>query len=150
MRCVRVPIIIATGAEYRQLAIENASRFLGTGYLLRGDGDRSQALRDEGKLIVVGGGNSAGQAAVFLASKCRHVHLKTVPVFVPWPAGPVLSVLLYRSAEEMKRMDFPIVNRFSSTQKGNTMKRRMFVLEHLFLFSASGRLQQTSSAGTGK
>jgi thioredoxin reductase (NADPH) len=67
-------IIIATGAEYRQLAIENASRFLGTGVYYAATA--TEVRRCEMKeVIVVGGGNSAGQAAVFLASKCRHVHL---------------------------------------------------------------------------
>ena len=67
-------IIIATGAEYRQLAIENASRFLGVGLYYAATA--TEARRCEMKeVIVVGGGNSAGQAAVYLASKCRHVHL---------------------------------------------------------------------------
>jgi thioredoxin reductase (NADPH) len=67
-------IIIATGAEYRQLAIENASRFLGTGIYYAATA--TEVRRCENKeVIVVGGGNSAGQAAVFLAGKCRHVHL---------------------------------------------------------------------------
>ncbi len=67
-------IIIATGAEYRQLAIENASRFLGTGIYYAATA--TEARRCEMKeAIVVGGGNSAGQAAVYLASRCSHVHL---------------------------------------------------------------------------
>jgi thioredoxin reductase (NADPH) len=67
-------IIIATGAEYRQLAIEHASRFLGTGLYYAATA--TEVRRCEMKeVIVVGGGNSAGQAAVFLAGKCSHVHL---------------------------------------------------------------------------
>jgi len=67
-------IIIATGAEYRQLAIEHASRFLGTGIYYAATA--TEVRRCEMKeVIVVGGGNSAGQAAVYLAGKCRHVHL---------------------------------------------------------------------------
>jgi len=67
-------IIIATGAEYRQLAIENASRFLGVGIYYAATA--TEARRCETKdVIVVGGGNSAGQAVVYLAGKCRHVHL---------------------------------------------------------------------------
>jgi len=67
-------IIIATGAEYRQLGIDNASRFLGTGIYYAATA--TEARRCEMKdVIVVGGGNSAGQAAVYLAGKCRHVHL---------------------------------------------------------------------------
>lgn len=67
-------IIIATGAEYRQLAIDNASRFLGTGIYYAATA--TEARRCEMKeVIVVGGGNSAGQAAVYLAGKCLQVHL---------------------------------------------------------------------------
>jgi thioredoxin reductase (NADPH) len=67
-------IIIATGAEYRQLALEHASRFLGTGLYYAATA--TEVRRCEMKeVIVVGGGNSAGQAAVYLAGKCRHVHL---------------------------------------------------------------------------
>jgi thioredoxin reductase (NADPH) len=67
-------IIIATGAEYRQLSMENASRFLGTGiyYAATNTEVRRCEMKD---VIVVGGGNSAGQAAVFLAGRCRQVHL---------------------------------------------------------------------------
>jgi len=67
-------IIIATGAEYRQIATENASRFLGTGiyYAATNTEVRRCEMKD---VIVVGGGNSAGQAAVFLAGRCSHVHL---------------------------------------------------------------------------
>jgi len=67
-------IIIATGAEYRQLTLPNASRFVGTGIYYAATA--TEARRCEAKeVIVVGGGNSAGQAAVFLAGSCRHVHL---------------------------------------------------------------------------
>jgi len=67
-------IVIATGAEYRQIAIEDAPRFLGLGlyYAATATEVRRCEMQD---VIVVGGGNSAGQAAVFLAGKCRHVHL---------------------------------------------------------------------------
>ena len=67
-------IVIATGAEYRRLAIENVARFLGTGvyYAATNTEVRRCEMRD---VIVVGGGNSAGQAAVFLAGRCSHVHL---------------------------------------------------------------------------
>ena len=67
-------IIIATGAEYRQLAIDNASRFLGTGVYYAATATEVRRCEMQ-EVIVVGGGNSAGQAAVYLAGKCRHVHL---------------------------------------------------------------------------
>jgi len=67
-------IIIATGAEYRQLAIENASRFLGTGIYYAATATEARRCEMQ-EVIVVGGGNSAGQAAVYLASRCRQVQL---------------------------------------------------------------------------
>jgi thioredoxin reductase (NADPH) len=67
-------IIIATGAEYRQLSIENASHYLGVGIYYAASAIEARRCERQ-EVIVVGGGNSAGQAAVFLAGKCRHVHL---------------------------------------------------------------------------
>ncbi|MGB8435427.1 MAG: FAD-dependent oxidoreductase [Burkholderiales bacterium] len=67
-------IVVATGAEYRRIDIENLSRFVGTGVYYAATHLEAQLCRDE-EVIVVGGGNSAGQAAVFLAGACRHVHL---------------------------------------------------------------------------
>ena len=67
-------VIVATGAEYRQLTLANASRFLGTGIYYAATSTEARRCGTQ-EVIVVGGGNSAGQAAVFLASKCRHVHL---------------------------------------------------------------------------
>jgi thioredoxin reductase (NADPH) len=67
-------IIIASGAEYRQLALENVNRFLGVGIYYAATFVEAQLCKDE-DIVIVGGGNSAGQAAVFLATSCRHVHV---------------------------------------------------------------------------
>ncbi len=67
-------IIIATGADYRQLAIDNAPRFLGIGIYFAATATEVRRCESQ-DVVVVGGGNSAGQAAVYLAGKCRHVHL---------------------------------------------------------------------------
>ncbi len=67
-------IIIATGADYRQLAIDNAPRFLGMGIYYAATATEVRRCGSQ-DVIVVGGGNSAGQAAVYLAGKCRQVHL---------------------------------------------------------------------------
>jgi thioredoxin reductase (NADPH) len=66
--------IIASGARYRQLALENVSRFLGVGVYYAATYVEAKLCKDE-DVVIVGGGNSAGQAAVFLATNCRHVHL---------------------------------------------------------------------------
>jgi thioredoxin reductase (NADPH) len=67
-------VVIATGAEYRRLPLDNLDRFLGVGVYFAATNIEAQLCTDE-EVCVVGGGNSAGQAAVFLASKCTRVHL---------------------------------------------------------------------------
>ena len=71
----RVParaVMIATGAKYRKLAVENLSRFEGVGVYYGATFIEAQLCKDE-EVSVVGGGNSAGQAAVFLAESAKHV-----------------------------------------------------------------------------
>ena len=73
----RVParaVIIATGAEYRRLALENLTRFEGAGLYYGATFVEAQLCQDE-DVTIIGGGNSAGQAAVFLAQTARHVHM---------------------------------------------------------------------------
>ena len=67
-------LIVASGAEYRKLAIENLSRFEGTGVYYGATPMEGQLCEGE-EVVVVGGGNSAGQAAVFLSGKAKHVHV---------------------------------------------------------------------------
>jgi len=67
-------VIIATGAEYRKLKLNNLQRFEGMGVYYGATFLESQLCQGE-EVIVVGGGNSAGQAAVFLAEYARHVHI---------------------------------------------------------------------------
>jgi thioredoxin reductase (NADPH) len=67
-------VILATGAEYRTLALPGLSRFLGAGVYHGATFMEAQLCLDE-EVIVIGGGNSAGQAAVFLAQTARKVHM---------------------------------------------------------------------------
>jgi len=67
-------VVIATGAEYRRPAIASLSRFEGAGVYYSATFMESQLCSGE-EVIVVGGGNSAGQAAVFLSRSARHVHM---------------------------------------------------------------------------
>jgi thioredoxin reductase (NADPH) len=73
----RIPartVIIATGAEYRKLPIDNISQFEGSGIYYGATFIESQLCEGE-EVVVVGGGNSAGQAAVFLAQTARKVNV---------------------------------------------------------------------------
>ncbi len=67
-------VVIATGAAYRRLSVINLERFEGAGVYYGATSIEAQLCRAE-EVIVVGGGNSAGQAAVFLAETARLVHL---------------------------------------------------------------------------
>ena len=67
-------IIVASGVEYRKLALSNIEHFHGVGIYYAATYIEAQLCKDE-DIVIVGGGNSAGQAAVFLASTCKHVHL---------------------------------------------------------------------------
>src|SRR5262249_29609996 len=67
-------VVIATGAQYRKPSVQDLSRFEGAGVYYAATGMEAQLCAGE-EIIIVGGGNSAGQAAVFLAESCRHVHV---------------------------------------------------------------------------
>ena len=67
-------IIIASGARYRQPAIENLSVFEGRGISYWASPVEAKLCEGE-ELALVGGGNSAGQAVVFLAPKVKRLHL---------------------------------------------------------------------------
>ena len=67
-------VIIASGAEYRRPPIENLPRFEGAGVYYGATPMEAQLCVGQ-EVVVVGGGNSAGQAAVFLAETARRVHL---------------------------------------------------------------------------
>jgi thioredoxin reductase (NADPH) len=73
----RIPartIVIATGAKYRKLPLENLPRFEGVGVYYGATFIEAQLCSGE-EVVVVGGGNSAGQAAVFLADSTKRVYI---------------------------------------------------------------------------
>ena len=67
-------IILATGASYRRLGIESLEALSGAGVFYGGPASEAPALSGE-DVYVVGGGNSAGQAALHLARYARRVVL---------------------------------------------------------------------------
>jgi thioredoxin reductase (NADPH) len=70
--CARA-IVIASGAQYRRLSLPNYTQFENRGLYYAATAMES-LLCHGNEVIVVGGGNSAGQAAMFLATIARHVH----------------------------------------------------------------------------
>jgi thioredoxin reductase (NADPH) len=67
-------VIIATGAQYNKLALPNLGSFEGAGVYYGATYIEAQLCENE-EAIVVGGGNSAGQAAVYLSQTARKVHM---------------------------------------------------------------------------
>jgi len=67
-------VIVATGAQYRKPSLDNLSQFEGAGVYYSATFMEAQLCEGD-DVIVVGGGNSAGQAAVFLAERARRVHM---------------------------------------------------------------------------
>lgn len=67
-------VVIAAGARYRKLDVPDYDRFEGQGVHYAATGMEAQLCLGE-EVVVVGGGNSAGQAAVFLSRTVAHVHI---------------------------------------------------------------------------
>ncbi|SKC92942.1 FAD-dependent oxidoreductase [Paraburkholderia hospita] len=67
-------VVIATGAEYRRPVVEDLERFEGRGVYYWATPIEAKLCRKE-PVLLIGGGNSAGQAVVFLASHAEHVHM---------------------------------------------------------------------------
>ena len=67
-------LLIATGAEYRLLGVEGCDRYEGRGVYYAATPTEAPVCRGA-EVVVVGGGNSAGQAAVFLSKHARTVYV---------------------------------------------------------------------------
>jgi thioredoxin reductase (NADPH) len=67
-------LVVACGAEYRKLPLSNLAQFEGVGVYYGATALEAQLCKGD-EVVVVGGGNSAGQAAIFLSTIARHVHI---------------------------------------------------------------------------
>ena len=67
-------VIIASGARYRKLNVAHEDRFDGAGVYYAATAMEGEICKNE-EVVVIGGGNSAGQAAVFLSRYASHVHV---------------------------------------------------------------------------
>ncbi len=67
-------IVVATGVRYRKLDLPNYADFEGQGIHYAATPIEQQLCLNE-EVVVIGGGNSAGQAAVFLSRSVAHVHI---------------------------------------------------------------------------
>ncbi len=67
-------VVIACGAQYRKLQLPNLAQFEGTGVYYGATALEAQLCKGE-DVIVIGGGNSAGQAAMYLSTIAKHVYM---------------------------------------------------------------------------
>jgi len=74
MRILARTVVIASGARYRKLLVDNRERFEGAGVYYVATPMEAQLCRGE-EVVIVGGGNSAGQAALFLAQTAARVNI---------------------------------------------------------------------------
>jgi thioredoxin reductase (NADPH) len=129
-------LLIATGADYRRIGVEGSEKFEGTGVYYAATVAEGQLCQGS-QVIVVGGGNSAGQAAVFLSGHARQV------------------LLLIRGNDLHKNMSSYLVRRIEQTPNieliCNTTIRRMNGDTHLrsvdIVNSKTGEARTVEAAG---
>ena len=111
-------VIIATGAHYRKPPVDSLGPFEGAGvYYAATPMEAQLCVGDD--VAVVGGGNSAGQAAVFLAATARHVHM-----LVRGPGlGETMSRYLSRRIEENPAISLRALTRIVGVEGDGTLER---------------------------
>jgi thioredoxin reductase (NADPH) len=111
-------VVIASGAVYRKLSLDNAARFEGAGIYYGATFIESQLCCNE-EVIVIGGGNSAGQAAVFLAqtSKCVHMLVRSDGL------AASMSRYLIRRIEEHPSIDLRTCTEVIAVEGTNYLER---------------------------
>jgi len=67
-------VVVASGVQYRRMPLDRLAEFEGAGIYYAATENEARYCRDS-EVIVIGGGNSAGQAAMFLSRAARHVRL---------------------------------------------------------------------------
>ncbi len=67
-------IVVSTGVQYRRLAVDGLQEFEGAGVYYAATDLEARYCRNT-EVVVIGGGNSAGQAAMFLSRCAPHVHM---------------------------------------------------------------------------
>jgi thioredoxin reductase (NADPH) len=136
-------VVIATGVRYHRLPLANLERFEGTGVYYGASQVESQLCQGE-EVIVVGGGNSAGQAAVYLSATVRHVH-----ILVRGPGlAETMSRYLIQRIEESPNITLHSFTEIDELQGGDRLERvrwkhnqtgetRLMEIRHLFLMTGA-------------
>ena len=140
-------LLIATGADYRRLTAEGCEKFEGCGVYYAATPTEAPVCR-AADVVVVGGGNSAGQAAVFLAGIARKVYLvvrggdlyKDMSAYLARriEQTPSIEVLLNTEVRQMRGNDH-----LSSVDIVNSKTGEVRTLETPALFCFIGAVPRT-------
>jgi thioredoxin reductase (NADPH) len=132
-------VVIATGAEYRRPQLKNLSRFEGAGVYYGATFVEAQLCQGE-EVIVVGGGNSAGQAAVFLAQTTKRVHMlirsaglaesMSRYLISRIEATPTIALRPYTEIVALEGGDHLELVRWQNSQTGQTEEHK---ISHVFI-----------------
>ncbi|MDQ1405070.1 MAG: thioredoxin reductase, partial [Acidobacteriaceae bacterium] len=134
-------VVIATGAQYRKLPLKNLDDFEGMGIYFGATFIEAQLCTSE-EVIVVGGGNSAGQAAVFLSEMSKHVHMLVRSNGL----ADTMSRYLIRRIEDSPKITLHICTEIAALEGENHLERvqwrdkntgatEMHDIRHIFLMT---------------
>jgi thioredoxin reductase (NADPH) len=134
-------VVVASGARYRQPNIPNVTDFEGAGVSYWASAVEAKLCEGE-EIALIGGGNSAGQAVVFLAPKVKHVHLAvrrpleaTMSRYLIDRIAALPNVSVYTGAEVIGLEGDQTGALCSATFRGlDSGNIHTYPLRHLFLF----------------
>lgn len=132
-------VVIATGANYRRLKVDSLQRFEGAGVHYSATPIDVQSCAGQ-TVVIVGGGNSAGQAAMYLSSHASHVHMlirgprlsSTMSDYLVQRIHASKAITLH-PCSEVVRLEGDIRLSHVTWQSSGTGETTRFATEHLFV-----------------
>jgi thioredoxin reductase (NADPH) len=137
--CAR-SVVIATGARYRRLDVPGMDRFEGRGIYYAATEVEARACRKQ-PVAIVGGGNSAGQAALFLSGHATVVHLfvrgddlaRTMSRYLIDRIESEQAIEVHPRTQVCELLGDRALERIA-VRDGRTGERRVFEIRDLFVF----------------
>ena len=136
-------VILAAGGRYRRLDLPNLAQFEGVGIYYGATHVEAELCRDE-EVVVVGGGNSAGQAAMFLSGIAKHVYLlvrgpclaKTMSQYLisRIEASPQITLMVWTQIEALEGSTDLERIRWRNSETSET---GVFPIRHVFVMTGA-------------